>query len=72
MEAVEDKYTKPEDTKMTENKNIWIEQKVAEMLKALRRSGFFDQGINDARHFQSQYGYTWDVALKMSCNYWCS
>ena len=50
----------------------WIEKKVAAMLADLRRSGFFESGIDEARHLQRQYGYAWDVALKISCNYWCS
>lgn len=57
---------------MTGNKNIWIEEKVAEMLKNLDRSGFFDCGIRDALHIQAERDYTWDVALKIACDYWCS
>ena len=49
----------------------WIEKKVTAMLADLRRSGFFDSGIDEARHLQRTYGYTWDVALKISCDYWC-
>jgi hypothetical protein len=50
----------------------WIEKKVAAMLADLRRSGFFQSGIDDARDLQRRYGYAWDVALAISCNYWCS
>lgn len=50
----------------------FIERKVAQMLRDLRRSGFFQSGIEDARHLQAQHGYAWDVALAISCNYWCS
>lgn len=57
---------------MSASNNQWIENKVEEMLKALRRSGFFDQGIESAKSFQAEYGYEWDVALKISCDYWCS
>ena len=55
---------------MTSN-NEWIEKKVAQMLADLRRSGFWDSGIDEARHLQRTYGYAWDVALKISCDYWC-
>lgn len=50
----------------------WIEKRVAAMLADLRRSGFFQAGIDDARDLQRRYGYVWDVALAISCNYWCS
>ena len=56
---------------MTGN-NEWIEKKVTSLLADLCRSGFFQSGIDDARHLQKQHGYTWDVALAISCNYWCS
>ena len=49
----------------------WIEKKVTAMLADLRRSGFWDSGIEEARHLQRTYGYAWDVALKISCDYWC-
>ena len=49
----------------------WIEKKVAAMLADLRCSGFWDSGIDEARHLQRTYGYAWDVALKISCDYWC-
>lgn len=49
----------------------WIENQVEKMLRDLRASGYFNQGIEDAREFHRQ-GYVWDVALRMSCNYWCS
>ena len=52
-------------------KNEWIENKVAKMLADLRISGFFNQGIEDALILQRAHGYTWDVALKLSCDYWC-
>lgn len=52
--------------------NDWIERRVAELLANLRRSGFFQAGIDEARHLQREYGYVWDVALAISCNYWCS
>lgn len=56
--------------KMTSD-NEWIEKKVAQMLRDLRRSGFWDSGIDEARYLQRTYGYAWDVALKISCDYWC-
>ena len=52
--------------------NLWAEKKVDRMLKQLRASGFFDEGIREAKHLQETYGYVWDVALKISCDYWCS
>lgn len=52
--------------------NEWIEKKVAQLLRDLRRSGFFENGIADAKNLQAEYEYAWDVALKISCNYWCS
>jgi len=51
--------------------NDWIEKRVDEMLKALRRSGYFTQGIEEARYQHRQHGYAWDVALKIACDYWC-
>ena len=56
---------------MTPSRNEWIENKVAEMLRELRRSGFWDSGIDEARYLQRKFGYAWDVALKISCDYWC-
>ncbi len=56
---------------MTTSQNEWIENKVAEMLRELRRSGFWDSGIDEARYLQRKFGYAWDVALKISCDYWC-
>lgn len=53
------------------SRNEWIEKKVARMLADLRVSGFFDSGIADAKSLQLAHGYTWDVALKLSCDYWC-
>ena len=52
--------------------NDWIEKQVAKMLRDLRRSGFWDSGIAEARHLHRTYGYQWDVALKIACDYWCS
>jgi hypothetical protein len=51
--------------------NVWAEKKVDRMLKQLKASGFFAEGIAEAKHLQSTYGYVWDVALKISCDYWC-
>jgi hypothetical protein len=51
--------------------NEWLEKKVDAMLADLRRSGFWQSGIDEARHLQRTYGYVWDVALKISCDYWC-
>lgn len=48
----------------------WVERKTAELLAKAKRSGFFRDVISDAEHFASE-GYAWDVALAMSCEYWC-
>lgn len=48
----------------------WIETKTAQLLAAARRSGFFASVIADAKHFAAE-GFAWDVALAMSCRYWC-
>ncbi len=55
-----------------ESRNEWIENKVAAMLRDIRRSGFWDSAIDEARHLQRTFGYTWDVALKISHDYWCA
>lgn len=52
--------------------NEWIEKKVAQMLREMRRSGFWQSAIEEAKHLQQTYGYAWDVALKISHDYWCS
>jgi hypothetical protein len=65
-----DDGTSTEDDAMNGN-NEWLEKKVDEMLADLRRSEFWDSGIDEARHLQRTYGYVWDVALKISCDYWC-
>ena len=49
----------------------WIEKRVEQLLKDLRRSGFWDAGIAEAQHLQRTYGYQWDVALAIACEYWC-
>jgi len=56
---------------MNASNNVWAEMKVDLMLKQLKASGFFAEGIAEAKHLQSTYGYVWDVALKISCDYWC-
>lgn len=48
----------------------WIERKTAQMLNAAKRSQFFESIIEDAKWYQSEYGYAWDVALRKSCGYW--
>ena len=48
----------------------WIERKTASLLLAAKRSGFFRDVISDAEWFAKD-GYVWDVALAMSCEYWC-
>lgn len=49
----------------------WIEAQTAKLLATAKRSGYFREVIQDAKHFESQ-GYVWDVALAMACGYWCS
>ena len=49
----------------------FLENKVAEMLKDMRRCGFWDSAIDEARYLRRTYGYAWDVALKISHDYWC-
>jgi hypothetical protein len=49
----------------------WIEKTTADLLAKAKRSGYFAHVIEDAICFEKQ-GYVWDVALKLSCNYWCS
>jgi len=49
----------------------FIETITAKMLIAAKRSPWFSDIIDDAKHFESD-GYVWDVSLKMSCNYWLS
>lgn len=49
----------------------FIEQRTAALLAAAKRSGFFLDAIADAKRFAAE-GYCWDVALAMSCKYWCS
>ena len=55
---------------MKEIKKDWIELKTENLLASAKRSGFFLDAIQDAKHFES-LGYVWDVALSMSCKYWC-
>jgi hypothetical protein len=50
--------------------NEWIENRVAEMLRDLRRSGFFDAAIAEAQHLHRTQGYVWDVALAIAWSYW--
>ena len=49
----------------------YLETKVADLLAAAKRSGYFGEVIADAKHFQAE-GYVWDVALDISCGYWCN
>lgn len=49
----------------------WVETKTAALLAAAKRSGFFANAIRDAQFFAAD-GYAWDVALAISCGYWCS
>ena len=49
----------------------WEETKTTQLLVAAKQSGFFSDVISDAKEFESE-GYVWDVALAMSCKYWCS
>jgi hypothetical protein len=47
-----------------------LEQRCDEMLKAMRQSGFWESAIDEARRLHA-IGYVWDVALKISHDYWC-
>ncbi len=49
----------------------YLENKVANLLASAKRSGYFSEVIADAKHIQSE-GYVWDVALAISCGYWCN
>jgi len=49
----------------------WVEIKTGAMIRSAKDSGFFADVIADARCFLND-GYVWDVALAMSCKYWCS
>ena len=48
----------------------FIELKTAQLLAAAKRSGHFAGVIADAKRFAAD-SYAWDVALSMSCEYWC-
>ncbi len=50
----------------------WIEKKTAELLASAKRSGYFSDVIDDAKWLADSEGYAWDVALAISCKYWCS
>jgi hypothetical protein len=54
---------------MTGN-NEWIEKRATQRLRDLRRGGLWDSVIEEARHLHRTYGHMWDVALKISCDYW--
>ena len=47
----------------------WVEIKVDEQIRRAKRTGFFMDVIDDARHFQAD-GYAWDCALELSLRYW--
>ena len=49
----------------------WIELKTERLLAAAKRTGFFQDVINDAKQIESDHGYSWDVSLAKSCEYWC-
>jgi hypothetical protein len=49
----------------------WIELRTEQLLKKAKLSGFFKDVISDAEEFEKQ-GFVWDVALAMSCEYWCN
>lgn len=49
----------------------FIETRIAALIRAAKRSGYFADVIDDAKHFHENDGYAWDVALAMSCEYWC-
>mgnify|MGYP006928178842 CR=1 FL=1 len=47
----------------------WLERKTAELLRAAKRCGYFADVIDDAKLFATD-GFTWDVALAKSLEYW--
>jgi len=53
-----------------ETKIDWLENKQAALLRAAKRSGYFADVIADAKWIAAD-GFSWDVALAMSCKYWC-
>ena len=55
---------------MTQPSN-YLEDLVADLLARLKRSGFWHSGITDAQYLHQEKGYAWDVALSISCEYWC-
>lgn len=62
--------TRDEETTMTQP-STYLEDLVAGLLAKLKRSGFWDSGIAEAQYLHCHKGYAWDVALSISCEYWC-
>lgn len=50
----------------------WIETKTDELLAKAKRSGYLTEAVDSAKYFVELYGYEYDVALAISCKYWCS
>ena len=50
----------------------WIEDTTAALIQQAKRCGFFHDVMQDAKYLQETEGYAWDVALKISLNYWAS
>ena len=51
--------------------NNFIAIRTEQLLAMAKRSGYFNDVIADATIFFND-GYVWDVALAMSCKYWCN
>lgn len=49
----------------------YLEDRVSQLLASLKRSGFWESGIAEAQYLHREKGYVWDVALAISCEYWC-
>jgi len=50
--------------------NLWIENKVAELLRWMRHSQFRKEALEEARYLHRTKGYQWDVALQIAYDYW--
>ena len=51
--------------------NNFIAIRTEQLLAMAKRSGYFNDVIADATIFFND-GHVWDVALAMSCKYWCN
>ena len=51
-------------------KKDWLENKLDELIAKAKRTGYFQNVIDDALHFEANDGYAWDVALAIALEYW--